>query len=59
MMRYALIENNVVVNVILWDGNGTQFDWTLYVKLDDNSVVGVGYTYSDGIFSPPENINEL
>lgn len=56
MMKYALVENDVVINVILWNGDGKQYDC---IKLDDNSVVGVGYTYSEGGFLPPEYIDEL
>lgn len=58
-MRYALVESDVVVNVILWDGKGEQFDGWLYIELDEDSIVGVGYTYSGGVFSPPEYIDGL
>lgn len=51
-MKYALVENDVVINVILWNGDGKQYDDYLCIKLDDNSVVGVGYTYSEGRFCP-------
>jgi len=53
-MNYALISNNVVVNVILWDGASE------YIPPDGHQLVAlqadeaeVGSTYENGVFTPP------
>ncbi|MCK2420152.1 tail fiber assembly protein [Escherichia coli] len=50
---YAVIENNTVVNVVLWDGES---EWS-----PDNGVaipaadgVGIGWLYADGAFTAPD-----
>lgn len=50
---YAVIENNTVVNVVLWDGESK---WS-----PDNGVVipaadgvGIGWLYADGTFTAPD-----
>lgn len=50
---YAVIENNTVVNVVLWDGES---EWS-----PDNGVaipaadgVGIGWLYADGTFTAPD-----
>lgn len=56
MKTWALIENNVVVNVIVWDGES---EWT---PPDGQALVdltgidpepGPGWLYENGAFSPP------
>ncbi|EHO2029267.1 tail fiber assembly protein [Escherichia coli] len=59
---YAVVDNNVVINVIIWDGIS---EW----KPETGNLVplkgeaGIGWTYSDGVFTappPPERShNEL
>ena len=52
-MKYALILNGVVNNIVVWDGvtpyspNGT------LVNLDGSSYVDIGYTYENGVFTAP------
>lgn len=55
-MNYAIIDTstNLVVNVIIWDGNPP---WqpptdTIAVPLSDGA--GIGWSYVDGVFNPPE-----
>ncbi|ELI9468635.1 tail fiber assembly protein [Escherichia coli] len=50
---YAVIENNTVVNTVLWDGES---EWS-----PDNGVaipaadgVGIGWLYADGTFTAPD-----
>jgi len=50
---YAVIKNNTVVNVVLWDGES---EWA-----PDNGVaipaadgVGIGWLYADGTFTVPD-----
>ena len=50
---YAVIENNTVVNAVLWDGES---EWS-----PDNGVaipaadgVGIGWLYADGTFTAPD-----
>lgn len=54
---YALIENGVVVNTIVWDGNTA--DWTppagqiaVLVRPEDGSV-SIGWLYDGSHFSDP------
>lgn len=52
-MRYAMIHDHQVVNVILWDGEadwnpGPQFD-----VIDCPDHVGPGWGYKDGVWSAP------
>ena len=53
--RYALIENEIVVNVILWNGTN---EWTppenvTLVLVDEGWGFGVGDLYIDGVFYRP------
>lgn len=47
-MRFAFLENNVVVNVVEGDKDFTRKDYIKCVK-----EVAVGWLYSDGAFAPP------
>lgn len=64
MSTYAIVENGIVANVVVWDG-GT--DWTppegsTAVKIGEDDPetglplpvvgIGIGCTYSDGVFGP-------
>lgn len=54
-MIYAIVENGIVVNTIVWDG---QSEWTpppgsTVVLIPDGAYVGIGSTYSNGQFGPP------
>lgn len=50
-MRAAIIENNVVVNVIVVDDDTPLED---YNAIPCHLDVGVGWTYLMGTFSPPD-----
>jgi hypothetical protein len=59
MQRYAILENNFVLNVVLWDGETecAAIPQTA-VALPDDSPVGPGYTYDGTTFTaPPEPPN--
>jgi len=55
-MNYAIIDttSNLVVNVIVWDGNPPWQppDGTIAVPITDGA--GIGWSYIDGAFIPPE-----
>jgi hypothetical protein len=56
--RYAVIDGNNVVNVILWDGDA---DWsppegTQTVELGDTAAVGPGFTYDGNAFIAPPKV---
>lgn len=55
-MNYAIIdENNLVVNVALWDGE-TPWDPGpgLYIEaIPEGSSAWIGWSYEDGNFIPP------
>ncbi|MBB9750807.1 tail fiber assembly protein [Escherichia coli] len=53
---YAVIENGMVVNVIVWDGEDefTVPDDQQLINISDISEQpGIGWAYSDGIFTAP------
>lgn len=57
-MKYALIRNGVVENVVEWNGEGNLFSGYTCVNVDGVSC-GPGWLYSDGAFTaPPENAAE-
>ncbi|WP_213989744.1 hypothetical protein [Sodalis sp. dw_96] len=58
MANFAIIEDNVVINIIVWDGVSK---WEIPtsespVGINDNVVVGIGYSYNpkNGIFTAPD-----
>jgi hypothetical protein len=53
--KYAVIENGIVVNVVVWDGES---DWSAPTgcslnQLPTDSPVGVGYAFDGTNFTPP------
>lgn len=60
MKAYAIIENQSVVNVALWDGASS---WTpgenyVVVLIPEGTNVGIGWSYIDGQFIDPDPIIE-
>jgi hypothetical protein len=57
MARYAMVDDasGIVVNVIEWDGEeATWKSPTGYTMvLDEPPAAGPGFTYADGVFTPP------
>lgn len=49
---YAVVDNNVVINVIIWDGIS---EWKPEAGnlVPLNGDAGIGWTYSDGVFTAP------
>ncbi len=55
MNRYALIENNQVVNVVLWDGETEYKPDSEIFALADDEPVGPGWKRKNGKWvAPPE-----
>ena len=57
-MNYAIIENGVVQSIIVWDG---QAQWqpptdAVVVQIPDGAYVGIGSTYTNGVFSAPPQL---
>lgn len=52
-MRYAMILNGRVENVILWDGEAEWRPGPEWFVLDCGPDVQVGWTYEDGVFARP------
>ena len=57
MARYAMVQETTgfVVNVIEWDGS--EATWRpphgYFMVEDTESAAGPGFTYEDGVFTPP------
>lgn len=52
-MRYAVINNNIVENVIIWDGVSEYVTDAQLVLIEDQTV-DIGYSYIDNEFIKPE-----
>lgn len=60
MKRYAIVIDDLVTNVALWDGVTHWQPEGEVIELDDDSSVGPGWTYDDGEWvSPPPTAEEL
>jgi hypothetical protein len=56
MSRYALVQNDVVVNVVLWDGETEYNPDGELVAIADDEVVGPVWTRAKGKWvAPPES----
>lgn len=55
-MRYAIVENGVVVNVIVAEQDFIDEHYPDAIALSDEDVVGPRYLYDKGKFSEPESI---
>ncbi|MEQ3426255.1 phage tail protein [Citrobacter braakii] len=51
--KYALVENNVVVNTTLWDGV-SQWSPENGIAIPAGNDVGIGWLYADGVFTDPD-----
>lgn len=61
-MKYAIIKDGVVTNMIVWDGV-SEYDYgasdgVLALKLNDDEQVGPGYLYDGKIFTAPPPTEE-
>lgn len=55
-MNYAIVENGLVVNVIVWGGDTDEWrpsEGQAAVQIPDGAYVGIGSTYSNGVFGAP------
>lgn len=53
LTNYAIIENGIVTNIVIWDGGS---EWTpptdaIAVPIPPSAFVSIGYAYSEGAFS--------
>ncbi|MGR9579932.1 hypothetical protein [Pandoraea sputorum] len=54
MKRYAIVVAGIVENVVFWDGETECAAIPeSAVELSENSPVGPGYTFGDGVFKAP------
>lgn len=62
MIIYAVIENGIVINTVVWDGDS---DWAPpnganLVEVDTEvTLVGVGFSYAGGEFKVPEVASDV
>lgn len=68
MANYAIIENGIVVNTVVWDGlTGRAIDWEppagcTTILIPDGIIAGINYTYdsTSGAFTaPPETADTV
>lgn len=61
MTTYAIVENGVIANVIVWDGVApfTPPSGAAVVQIPDGTYTGVGATYSNGVFGAPPNTGSI
>ena len=61
MTTYAIVENGVIANVIVWDGvtEYTSPNGTTLIQIPDGTYTGIGATYSNGVFGPPPQTPSL
>ncbi|WP_447874991.1 hypothetical protein [Serratia fonticola] len=53
-MKYCLIANGIVVNVVAWDGKTpVNFGRVEVVGVDDDAFVGPGFIYDGENFTAP------
>jgi hypothetical protein len=61
LKKYAHVLDGKVVNVSVWDGQATYESEEELIEVPNNSLIGVGWDYSNGDFSdnrPTTNIPE-
>lgn len=56
-MKYALIRNNVVENIVLWDGTTRWRPGKDYSAIDCDDTVQIGWTHDGEGFAPPPVID--
>ena len=55
-MNYAIVKDGVVINVVVWDGDTTNWspeDGTDAVPVTDGVLAGIGYAYDGKVFTAP------
>ena len=52
MNNYAVIENNAVVNTVVWDGE-TPIEIGELVEIPEGVAASIGWSYVDGQFIEP------
>lgn len=60
MNRYAIINDNAVVNVVLWDGETPYNPDGVLVLIPEEQAVDTSWSYANDEFIPPvmENFEE-
>jgi len=58
-MKYAVIKNGVIVNIVMSDSEfASQMGWITFPEYVDNKAVGIGWTYDGSNWTEPEVITE-
>jgi hypothetical protein len=52
--RYAEIENDLIVNVSVWDGETIWETGKEIIELPDDSLMGIGWKRIKGVWQEPE-----
>lgn len=58
MKRIAIITGGVVTNVAVWDGVAAWTPEGVLVDVTGTPEVGKGWTYVDGVFKPPAQVDQ-
>lgn len=53
VLRYALVKNNIVENIVAWDGEGDLFNEYETIELEEGTLCSIGWEYNEGVFTDP------
>lgn len=56
MKEFAVIKDELVINIILWDGQDTSFAKDIdgeLIAIPEDSQIGIGWSYDGEKFTPP------
>ncbi|MHB9833813.1 hypothetical protein Q8F57_003140 [Paraburkholderia terrae] len=57
MANYAIVQDGMVINVVVWDGNTEEWQppegTTAVLVTDETGPAYIGFPYADGHFTPP------
>jgi hypothetical protein len=55
--KYALVLDQLVYNIVIWDGV-SPYEYSDRAVFIGDQVCDIGYTYVDGVFYPPVEVIE-
>ena len=56
---YAIVKDNIIVNVVAWDGESEYTPDGEVVLIPEDVYTGIGASYSDGVFGEPPQVEVI